>query len=208
MDFPCLFKKCDKERGHKMNSELQEIQRYGRNKDTIVNRTYINGGEYRKKFDKISDNKKLNRKIYEVAKKMLEHRSGTLYEDMHWIDIDSQKVVASEVNQTKEREIKYSKATKKIVSNNKNLIAVHTHPNSMPPSINDFNSALKHGYQICIICCHDGKIFMYQSNKYVLDLFHKGTIYKYKVRGYNDFDAQVLALKELQSHGDISFKEV
>lgn len=25
------------------------------------------------------------------------------------------------------------------------------------------NSALKNKYQICLVCCHDGKIFMYQS---------------------------------------------
>ena len=28
-----------------------EEQRYGRNKDTIIYRTYINSGDYRKKFD-------------------------------------------------------------------------------------------------------------------------------------------------------------
>ena len=34
---------------NKMQSELQEVQRYGRNKNTIVNHSYINRGEYRKK---------------------------------------------------------------------------------------------------------------------------------------------------------------
>ena len=46
----------------RLKSELQEIQRYGRNKSTVVNQTYINGGQYRSKFDKISDDKLLNRK--------------------------------------------------------------------------------------------------------------------------------------------------
>ena len=72
-----------------MDSELQEKQRYGRNKETIINHSFINSGEYRKKFDEISDDKELNRKIYQIAKKMLMHRSGTLLEDMYWIDIDS-----------------------------------------------------------------------------------------------------------------------
>ena len=35
---------------------LLEYQRYGRNKKTIINHTYINSGEYRNKFDKITKN--------------------------------------------------------------------------------------------------------------------------------------------------------
>lgn len=38
-------------------SENLEFQRYGRNKSTLVNSTYISSGEYRNKFDKITDNK-------------------------------------------------------------------------------------------------------------------------------------------------------
>ena len=47
-----------------------EEQRYGRNKDTIINRTYINSGDYRKKFDRISSSPKLNRLLYQLSKKM------------------------------------------------------------------------------------------------------------------------------------------
>lgn len=47
-----------------MEDERYEEQRYGRNKDTQINHRYIESGKYRKKFDKISDNIKLNRKLY------------------------------------------------------------------------------------------------------------------------------------------------
>lgn len=63
-----------------------ERQRYGRNKDTAINHTYINSGSYRRKFDFISDSSELNRLIFQLSKKMLEHRSGTRFEDMYWID--------------------------------------------------------------------------------------------------------------------------
>lgn len=56
-----------------MNAELQ---RKGRNKDTIINHAYIESGDYRKKFDYISGDKKLNRLIYDLSKKMLNHCSG------------------------------------------------------------------------------------------------------------------------------------
>ena len=68
-----------------MNTELQEIQRYGRNKTTAINYSYINSGEFRKKFDRISDDKELNRKVYQIAKKILKLRSGTNFEDMYWM---------------------------------------------------------------------------------------------------------------------------
>lgn len=53
-----------------------EYQRYGRNKGTQINNTYINSGEYRKKFDGITDNSSINRLLYSKAKEMLKHRSG------------------------------------------------------------------------------------------------------------------------------------
>lgn len=73
--------------------ELEE-QRKGRNKETTVNRTYISSGEYKRKFDAISNNKKLSRILYGIAKSMLLHCSGTKYEDMYWIDLDKLCVVA------------------------------------------------------------------------------------------------------------------
>ena len=54
------------------------------NKETSINHTYIEGGEFRKKFDTISDDKELNKLIYTLAKQMLIHRSGTLYEDISY----------------------------------------------------------------------------------------------------------------------------
>ena len=66
-------------------SEYLEFQRYGRNKSTLVNSKYISSGEYRKKFDKITNNADLSRLLYSKAKEMLIHRSGTLYEDMYWM---------------------------------------------------------------------------------------------------------------------------
>ena len=61
--------------------ELEE-QRNGRNKNTIIDYKYINSNRFRKRFDHISNNKKLNKLLYKTAKKMLLHRSGTEYEDM------------------------------------------------------------------------------------------------------------------------------
>lgn len=77
-----------------MNYELQEKQRYGRNKDTVINHSFINSGEYRKKFDRISNDRELNRMIYQIAKKMLNHRSGTMLEDNYIFELFYRHTVA------------------------------------------------------------------------------------------------------------------
>ena len=150
-----------------------EEQRYGRNKNTTINHTYINGGEFRKKFDNISNNPNLNRLLYQLAKQMLNHRSGTLYEDMYWIDLDKISVIASELTCDTEEQIIYSKATIQIISSHDNLLTVHSHPNSFPPSIGDLNSNFEHRYKIGIIICHNGKIYMYAVSEKINENYYK-----------------------------------
>ena len=58
--------------------EVKE-QRIGQIMETVINYIYINSGEYNRKIDLISNNKKLSRILYRVAKEMLEHRSGKTY---------------------------------------------------------------------------------------------------------------------------------
>ena len=139
---------------------------------------------------------------------MLRHRSGTSYEDMYWLDISSAQIVASEISQQSPSKIQYSKSTRHAIRNHKNLLAIHTHPSSMPPSVGDFNSALRNNYRVCIVCCHNGKLFMYRSHKYIIEFFYKSTIAKYKHRGYNDYEAQIKTLIEFEEHKYITFKEV
>lgn len=193
-----------------MPEEKQELQRYGRNKETSINHAYVECGEYRNKFDKISENQKLNRFVYQIAKEMLLHRTGTLYEDMYWIDIDNIKWVAREINQNYIEKIVYSKATKRTLKKlkNNNLLVIHTHPSSMPPSINDFNSFVENRYTIGVVCCHDGKVFMYGARKYINEIQYKFRIAKYLNIGYNIYEAQMKVIEFYILQGDIFCKEV
>lgn len=191
-----------------MKSILREKQRLGRNKQTLVNRTYIESGEYRKKFDKISDNQKLNKLLYQLSKKMLIHRSGSLYEDMYWITSDTISIVAQEIGDRKETNIIYSPGTKRIIKSYDDLITIHSHPHSYPPSISDFNSNYENGYGMGIICCHDGKLFLYNSKQKIDYFSYETSIAKYRKRGYDEYDSQIYALGKLMTQFNISFKEV
>lgn len=187
---------------------LREMQRLGRNKQALINRTLIESGEYRKKFDRISDNQELNRLIYQLAKRMLNHRNGSLFEDMYWIDSDTISIVAKEVTDSKEANIIYSRKTRKIIKRYDNLITIHTHPHSYPPSINDFNSNFENKYGMGIICCHDGKLFLYNAKQKINGFVYETSIAKYRKRGYDEYNSQMLALEEMKMQFDISFKEV
>ena len=185
-----------------------EYQRYGRNKDTLVNKSYIESGEYRRKFDMISDNKEVSRVLYAKAKEMLNHRSGTKIEDMYWIDGKTGEIVACALDEKNESSVLYTESINKAISGRPNLIAMHTHPQSMPPSDADFNSVFRYKYSKALVLCHDGKVFQYTADEPV-----HGTLYDLYVQelsnsGLSKFDSQIKALKKLKENYDIDFWEV
>lgn len=188
----------------------QEEQRYGRNKNTLVNKTYIYSGEYKRKFDNATDNPAVNKSLYDCAKKALRHRSGTVFEDMYWIDGTTGEAVAKEITSVKEQEIVYLAQTKKTVASypQGHLVVIHNHPASMPPSAKDFNSCYRNGYKIGFISCHNGKIFAYTSNQEISETLYDMYIQRAMLDGSNEYNAQMAALSAIKENHDIDFWEV
>ncbi len=187
---------------------LLEYQRYGRNKKTTINHTYINSGEYRNKFDKITKNIDINRILYAKAKEMLNHRNGTKYEDMYWVDAVTGEILMSALNEQKESGIQYTKAILRAISENPNIIAFHTHPSSMPPSAADFNSIFRHGYAIAFVVCHDGKIIQYVAEEEINERLYFLYIQEFLLEGYTEYEAQWKTLEKLKENYKIDFWEV
>lgn len=185
-----------------------EQQRKGRNKNTIIDYNYISSNRYRKKFDYISNDKKLNKLLYKIAKKMLLHRSGTEYEDMYGIDLINGKIVCKITDSKYKKKILYTTTIKKMIKKSENLLTIHTHPDSFPPSIDDINSNYDHNYEIGIVICHDGRVYMYSAEERINVNYYKLTVEDYLKNGYNEDTAQIEALKELQKKFSIYFKEV
>lgn len=187
---------------------MLEYQRYGRNKDTVINAAYINGGEYRRKFDRLTNNEDINRILYMKAKEMLFHRSGTLFEDMYWVDSNTGEIVAIALDEEYKERIEYSKAISKAISGKTNLITLHTHPNSMPPSIADFNSCCEHKYLKSLVICHDGTIYEYSSNQEVPFRLYELYIHEFRNLGHNEKGAQLKALYKIKQTYKIDIREV
>lgn len=185
-----------------------EYQRYGRNKSTLINKTYIESGEYRRKFDLITTNANLARLLYNKAKEMLYHRFGTEYEDMYWIDAKDCRIIASVTDEKVIEQITYTPAILKKISESSNIVTMHTHPHSMPPSIEDINSCEQHKYSMSIVVCHNGRLFVYRASQKISEPLYDAYYSKHIRDGYDEFDAQFAAIMDLQRGYDISVKEV
>lgn len=185
-----------------------EYQRYGRNKDTLVNKTYIESGEYKRKFDNATDNPELNKALYDAAKTALKHRSGTELEDMYWFDGKTGEIISKEIDSTTPRLVSYSKMTKQAVKSNDNIIALHTHPSSMPPSVDDFNACFNNGYKCGFVACHNGKIFGYSSKQLLSSKLYELIVGDYIDCGLPEYEAQLHALTDLGRNHKIEFWEV
>lgn len=185
-----------------------EYQRYGRNKNTLVNKTYLNSGEYRRKFDRATDNPKLNKALYIAAKTALIHRGGTELEDMYWFDGITGEIIAREINNDKPRIVDYSSTTKAVLKANFNIVALHTHPSSMPPSADDFNSFYNHGYISAFVICHNGTVFGYYSGQKLNIKLYEMVIGDYLNEGLSEYESQIHALEDLKRSYDIDFWEV
>lgn len=183
-----------------------ERQRYGRNKQLSINHAYIESGEYRRKFDMISQNPQLNRIIFDLCKKSLIHRSGTLFEDMYWIDTDTLEIIASVTDSKISQEVRYTKSIKKAIKMHKHILTIHSHPMSGPPSIDDFNSNYSHEYELGVICCHDGRVYVYKSEQFVSPMYYKLKLAQQSETDFNQ--AQLNVLAEIKKDFAISYKEV
>lgn len=185
-----------------------ENQRYGRNKDTLVNKTYIESGEYRRKFDNATNNSEVNKTLYNCAKSALKHRSGTVLEDMYWINSKTGEIILSVIDSTDERTIVYTDRIKNTIKNNNGIITIHSHPSSMPPSSSDLNSCCSNSYKMGFVACHNGKIFGYTSNEIINDRIYNMYIQKYIKSGNDEYEAQLKALDKLSQSYDIKVWEV
>ena len=185
-----------------------EEQRYGRNKNTLVDHSMLEGGSYRRKFDEISNNPKLNKLLYQLSKKILNHRSGTMQEDMYWINPETLEIVAEITDSRENLKITYTESVKKGIRNSENLITIHSHPMSSPPSLDDINCNAMYHYSLGVVVCHNGSIYIYSSEEQISREYYGRKLEEF-YRELYDMDAACLAvLQKLSDDNHILFKEV
>ena len=134
--------------------------------ETIINKSVIESPEYRRRFNEISDSDRANRKAWQLAKEMLEHRSGTRYEDIAFINYSTGKAKINK-GYHKENTAKPNKPMLEMLENSSpnTIIAIHNHPGSSVPSFADLMVCVKREYKFGLVACHDGKIYKYTVDK-------------------------------------------
>lgn len=100
--------------------------------------------------------------MWNIAKDILNHRSGTRFEDLAFINtVNGQYAVNKDYHV--EYKAKMNKPMKKLLaeSEERTIIAIHNHPGSSVPSIPDIRVCIQRGYGKGVVICHDGKIYIY-----------------------------------------------
>lgn len=167
----------------------------------VVNTEILKSPEFRKQIDRLGEDTKTSREIYQRTKEALQHRSGTEFEDLIFIDsLTGKSMVRNDYNVP--RQCIPSKQMIKMVNDvgAYTVIAVHNHPNSSVPSLDDINNAWKKKYKYGIIACHNGNLYKYkilgEYNKDIvdslLDTVNKLIYNREKVKEYDKLLARTL----------------
>ena len=129
---------------------------------------YLRSPEYKAKFNKVSDNPDVNEAVYNSAKTIIDENNHTTYESLHLINAETGKVelvintnkVEYGIGRTPEEKEKERVLQESGIP----LIAVHNHPNGMPPDADDAVSALVRNYEYGIVVGHNGSVYRYDKS--------------------------------------------
>ena len=149
---------------------IKEQERMQSSSDYAVPKDLVKSREFRSKFDSMDSDKKLQRQYYQVAKKMLNHRSGTNGEDLYFYNTRTKKWYSSTTG-TQAGTPDYTEEIRRALqeSEKDEIVSFHNHPLGMPPSAGDLNAALKNGYQKGYTIGHDGTVFEYTAPIFIID---------------------------------------
>ena len=189
---------------------IKEQERMQSSSDYAVPKDLVKSREFRSKFDSMDSDKKLQRQYYQVAKKMLNHRSGTNGEDLYFYNTRTKKWYSSTTG-TQAGTPDYTEEIRRALqeSEKDEIVSFHNHPLGMPPSAGDLNAALKNGYQKGYTIGHDGTVFEYTAPIFIIDeAVDNKRISLHAEKGDSEFQAQVNALLDLQEFYKFKFKEM
>lgn len=189
---------------------IKEQERMQSSSDYAVPKDLVKSREFRSKFDSMDSDKKLQRQYYQVAKKMLNHRSGTNGEDLYFYNTRTKKWYSSTTG-TQAGTPDYTEEIRRALqeSEKDEIVSFHNHPLGMPPSAGDLNAALKNGYQKGYTIGHDGTVFEYTAPIFIIDeAVYNKRISLHAEKGDSEFQAQVNTLLDLQEFYKFKFKEM
>lgn len=171
----------------KASRESEESKKKYKYADTVVKKSLLTSSEYRKKFNQVSGNSKVNRRAWNISKDMLSHRSGTKFEDLAFINVVNGKYAVNK-DYNVESKAKMNKPMKQLLEESESgtIIAIHNHPGSSAPSLADLMTCVKRGYNFGLVACHDGKVYKYWVDKNKFNSVNAGfALDRMETQGYD-----------------------
>ena len=122
---------------------------------------------FTEKFEGITGKKAVDAAIKNSAVEMLQHRGGTNREDLHLIDGDTGEVIHKLTTSDEMNGVTYDTETLEALQQareaGRKIIAVHNHPNGLPPTLDDGASAYARGYDLGIAVGHNLEVWTYSK---------------------------------------------
>ena len=122
---------------------------------------------FMEKFSGITGKTDVDKAIYECAKEALLHRNGTDGEDLYLIDGKTGERIYALITSAQRNGVSYDFAIQAAIdkahSEGRTIIAIHNHPNGLPPTLDDGSSALVHGYDKGVAVGHNLEVFVYSK---------------------------------------------
>lgn len=185
-----------------------------------ANKAVIGTKEYKDKYLSLTPYEEVNSKLYDKALDILDHRSGTDFEDMYLISVKDGLVKGTQTKveyysnvseDLRHSHVWYNEDLNTAIKNNprKTLISIHNHPESLPPSGGDFQSQFDHGYKGGIIACHNGDVYYYEvGKKKFTGILYDMTVDKYKKQGYSELEAYKMTLNQFSRDYGIVWRKL
>lgn len=139
---------------------------------------------------KLNESEAVIKEIKKQSVDMLNHRNGTLFEDLVFINSKTGETLVSNQMNLKQAILptnKMKKFLKRVEPNT--IIAIHNHPGSSMPSLSDIKIAMLRKYKYGLVVGHNGTVYKYaaKDNKSLQMLYYlleKKTQVGYDVKKY------------------------
>ncbi|WP_303815340.1 minor capsid protein [Selenomonas ruminantium] len=152
-----------------IHREQAVVKDNGQRNNYTVKFDLVNSKVYHDKFEGLTGRKVVDEAIYKQAAAMLEHRSGSPYEDIAMLDARTGEILAE--NATASGDMKFrsgltEKQSKSLHDKGKKFEIIHNHPNSSIPSSNDIRWLYKRELAMAsTIVGHDGIVYRMEKLK-------------------------------------------
>ena len=178
--------------------------------ENTVDLKYINSDEYKRKFNGITGNPKVDKQLHSQAVAQLTHRNGTYGEDLTLINAETGNIEGRQSKSLSENGVEYNNSLNKAVEHNPpySLISIHNHPTNNPPTGSDLVSNGSRKYKLGVVVTHNGRVFTYKAgNTPFLANSFDNIVDKNRSKGYNEYEAIVETLKQYQRDYGIEWSE-